>query len=530
MNYFVIEQKLINWYKNIPTELKKSLLYSFLLINLAFLFHTINFMFGDHDWNYVKQATSWKEGAFEGRPLHFVLQSVLFSGQILPILNNLFSFFAMSLSSIMLARYLKIPLTTFNYTLFATFIGVMPYTLVWLFYAKDALINLTIPLIIMSSLWLSQMTSDNVIKRFLLYAISILLMFFAFSSYVASISMVGVCVLGGIIVDYLRTDKNLISTLRKYLPTIVNTTIALALFKLYLVIFPTEISYNTKIIPLSYAPEKFFITMDAMFMQFTAILPFMEYKYKMLLLIMMMLGLFSLALSTKMYKFIPALGMLFLVIFASKFAFFISDARGEVLAEMEDLAYVPRLDFYGLVYVYALFLSFVLSSKKDILRKSSITLAVIITFMSMVRDAYALKTWKLGFDAEMKAHERIVSRIEQHKNYIPGKKYQILQIGSLSLRKNFYKKNIREKVGLDTLETSFTPRFMSHIVYNFYLPNDMFVSNTGEYSLSPKARDYILNTAEVWPSQKSIYIDGAIIVVVLSSDALNEKRVQMKYR
>ena len=173
MNYFVIEQKLINWYKNIPTELKKSLLYSFLLINLAFLFHTINFMFGDHDWNYVKQATSWKEGAFEGRPLHFVLQSVLFSGQILPILNNLFSFFAMSLSSIMLARYLKIPLTTFNYTLFATFIGVMPYTLVWLFYAKDALINLTIPLIIMSSLWLSQMTSDNVIKRFLLYTISI---------------------------------------------------------------------------------------------------------------------------------------------------------------------------------------------------------------------------------------------------------------------------------------------------------------------------------------------------------------------
>ena len=136
MNYFSMEEKVVEWYKNIPDAIKKSILYSFLLINLAFLFHTINFMFGDHDWTYIKQQTSWKEGAFEGRPLHFVLQSVLFSGQILPILNNLFSFFALTTSSIMLGIYWRIPKTTLNYTLFATFVGVMPYTLVWLFYAK----------------------------------------------------------------------------------------------------------------------------------------------------------------------------------------------------------------------------------------------------------------------------------------------------------------------------------------------------------------------------------------------------------
>ena len=42
----------------------------------------------------------------------------------------------------MLAKYWRVKGTTINYTLFATFVGVMPYTLVWLYYAKDALINL----------------------------------------------------------------------------------------------------------------------------------------------------------------------------------------------------------------------------------------------------------------------------------------------------------------------------------------------------------------------------------------------------
>ena len=81
MNYLEIEKKLVNWYKNIPLYMKKSFLISFILINVAFLFHTTNFMFGDHDWLYVRGKTFWKEGAFEGRPLHFVLQSILFSGK-----------------------------------------------------------------------------------------------------------------------------------------------------------------------------------------------------------------------------------------------------------------------------------------------------------------------------------------------------------------------------------------------------------------------------------------------------------------
>ena len=93
----------------------------FLALNHIFLFHGAHFMFGDHDWNYVRGASAWNEGAFEGRPLHFVLQAVLFDGQVLPFLNSLFSFAALVLGYILLARYWQVPLTTFNYALYAVF-------------------------------------------------------------------------------------------------------------------------------------------------------------------------------------------------------------------------------------------------------------------------------------------------------------------------------------------------------------------------------------------------------------------------
>lgn len=528
MNYLELEQKLLNWYKNIPQSLKKSFLISFLLINIAYLFHTTNFMFGDHDWLYVKSQTYWKEGTFEGRPLHFALQSILFSGQILPIINNLFSFFALTLSSIMLARYWKIPLTTLNYTLFATFIGTIPYTLVWLYYAKDALINLSLPFFVMSALWLARIKTSKLSTKIWLNILSILLLTFAFSSYAAVISMIGICVFGAIIGEYALQNKTVSAIIKTYTPIIVNVIISLILFKIYISLYPITSSYNTKTIPLDFVAQKFLITLKVMFTQFTAVLPFMEYKYKIALLVMSFIGLFSLITNTTLKKLPLIIPALLVVLFISKFPYFIADERGEVLAQMEDFAFVPRLDFYGLVYVYALFLSFLLYLKTSKLKKAFSIFVSIIIFMSIVRDTYALKVWKLGFDAEMKAHERIVSRIENHKNFRPGKSYRILQIGTLSLRKNFYKQAPNEEVGLDLLETSFTPIFMSHIVYNFYYNQDIFYTNIAEQGISANAKNFILYEAEPWPSKDSIYIDDNTVIVVLSKDGLVKSKQKLR--
>lgn len=507
---------------------KNAFLWAFVLINLAFLFHTANFMFGDHDWNYIRMPNYWSEGAFEGRPLHFVLQSVLFGGEVLPVLNNLFSFAALSISGILLARYWQVPFSTFNYALFATFAAVLPYTMVWLFYAKDTLINLSLPLIGVTALLLAEVSVEH--KKPLWHLGAVALFYFAFASYAAMINFFGVCALGGILTSYLIKKEPLWNIIKKNLPLIADIIIALVLFKLTISFLPLTSDYNTGTIPPEYLAEKLKQTLRAMFAQFITPLPFMEQKFKLLLALLFITGALAAFFRGGVSRIPAALVLLLALLFSSKFAFFIADERGKILAEMENFAFVPRLDFYGLAYVYALGLAWVLSALENKAKKAGIILAVIITFMAIVRDVYAQKVWKFGFDAEMKAHERIVSRLESRPDFYPARKYRLLQIGSLALRENYYLKTQNEETSLDLLSTSFTPEFMSRIVYNFYYPEDIFYDNASAEALSPAGKTWLITKARPWPLADSIYIDGDIVIIVLTETALNKARAQLMKR
>ncbi len=525
MRYLEAEAKALSMLKNINPVLKQAFWLSFALINLTFLFHTVNFMFGDHDWNYVRGANYWSEGAFEGRPLHFVLQSLFFDGQVLPVLNNLLAFAAMALSGILLAVYWRVPCTLLNYTLFAVFVSILPYTMVWLFYAKDMLINLSLPLICVGGLLLGEFAVKK--QKPLYHLGAMLLFFFAFASYAAVINLLAVCLLGKIMLDYVRGDSVSDIAKQKILP-ILDIAVALLLFKLMLM-FSSSITaeYNTKTITLAYMPQKFMETVEVMLTQFVTPIPFMEYKFKLLLLALCLLALVLLMWQGGARRAAIVLCLVAAMLFASKLAFFLADERGQILAEMENFAFVPRLDFYGLGYVYAFAAACVLIFAQNKIRKAGVALLVVAAFLSCVRDVYAQKVWKLGFDAEMKAHERIVSRLEQM--IYADKQYRLLQIGSLSLRKNYYRSSPEEAVSLDLLSTSFTPEFMSRIVYNFYYPRDIFYANATVTELSQHGKDFIRNQAKPFPAPNSIYIDGDIVIVVLTAQALEKAKSQLYY-
>ena len=515
MKYQEIENNVKTWFKNINPVYTKAFLFAFILVNIAFLFHTVNFMFGDHDWLYVRSPNYWSEGAFEGRPLHFVLQSIFFDGHVLPILNNIFAFAALTLSGLLLARYWQLPATILNYTLFAGYVAVLPYTMVWLFYAKDLLINLSLPLIAISGLVLAD---REYTKKRWYHLLAIALFYFAFASYVAIVNLLAVCLIGKIFVEYIA-KKSFIKVVRAKIPAMMDMVIALVLFKCTLAFLSLSSDYNTKMVSLDYLPEKLIETLTVMFTQFVVPTPFMEPKYKYLLLAVCIAGVGCALKKGGIKKLF--LGIIFVLgmLFASKLAFFIADERGQVLAEMENFAFVPRLDFYGLAYVYAFGLVLLLSYYPKKWKKATLGLVMVIIFMSMVRDVYAQKVWKLGFDAEMKAHERIVGRLEQMPDFRAGRKYRLLQIGSLSLRKNYYREVTGEATSLDMLSTSFTPQYMSRIVYNFYYPEDIFYDNATVSDLSEKGREFLKN-AKVYPSLGSIFIDGDIVIMVLTEEGL----------
>lgn len=514
------ERKIMEKIKSIPSAYKQTFWLAFALINLAFLFHTVNFMFGDHDWNYIRSANYWSEGSFEGRPLHFVLQSLFFGGEVLPILNNIVSFAALALSGVLLGIYWRIPFSKTNYTLFTVFLAILPYTMVWLFYAKDTLINLSLPLICVCGL----LATDRGVKdkKLQYHLLALCLFYFAFASYAAVINLLGVCLLGSIILGYGNKEKEFLPLIKdKIIPTL-DIVAALILFKLTLLFLPVEAVYNTRTISLEYLPQKLEETVNVMLTQFMVLLPFMEYKFKLLLLLLSVYGFILLLISGGIKRMALLIIMGVGVLFASKMAFFLADERGQILAEMENFAFVPRLDFYGLVYVYALALASILSYPKSKLQKAGVILAIIITFMAGVRDMYAQKVWKLGFDAEMKTHERIVSRLESLPDFHPNRPYKILQLGTLSLRQNFYLKPEHEETSLDLLTTSFTPQFMSRIVYNFYYPKDIFYGNALVEQLSPAGREWLRTTAAPFPHKNFIYIDNDIVIIVLTQEGLKQ--------
>lgn len=524
MRYADWEQKLQNKLKSLNPVYVKSFLIVFLLLNFAFLFHSVNFMFGDHDWLSVRTNTHWNEASFEGRPLHFVLQALLFESQILPFLNNIFSFAALSLSGILLAKYWNLKQTMADYTLFAALIGTLPYTLVWLYYAKDALINLSLPLIAVSALLLAEYAIAA--KKPFYHLPAVLLLFFAFSSYAAVINLIGVVLTAKILFDYINRNVSFFSLIKEKLFVFADIAVALLIFKLLLVFMSSGLTsdYNTKIIGLDILPQKLSEALKVMFVQFITPLPFMEYNYKLLLAFMSFCGAGCVLVKAGGKKAPVALMLLLFALFFSKAAWFIADERGQILTEMENFAFVPRLDFYGLVYVYALFAAALLNAANGKREKIVLAFLGVLVFSSVVRDVYAQKVWKFGFDAEMKAHERIVSRIEQFENFSAFRKYKLLQVGSLSLRENYYKKTPGEEKSLDLLSTSFTPQFMSRIVYNFYYPEDVFYANAAKAELSPKGREWLLYKAKPFPNKDFIYIDGDILIIVLTDEGLNKAR------
>ena len=76
----------------------------FLALNLIFLFHGAHFMFGDHDWKYLKHGISLGAGLFEGRFRQFVPETLLSRGEILPEINKALGFAGFALGVAMLAR------------------------------------------------------------------------------------------------------------------------------------------------------------------------------------------------------------------------------------------------------------------------------------------------------------------------------------------------------------------------------------------------------------------------------------------
>ena len=503
----------IKLYQSIPPIYRKSFWISFGLINLAFLFHTIHFMWGAYDWQAIRTSVDSTQSLKDGNFSAFYLQDLLFDGKILPVINNLWSFAGLSLAGVLLAIYFNLN-TVFSIVTLTLILSVTPHTLGWLYFAQNTLGNLWLPAFSMIAITLSNKDIASINKKYIYNLTAIILFTLSLGTFLPIINFILVALLGKILLDTGIHGLSLKNAMQRQLQSITNLTASIFIYTfIVLLLKETNIApniYNTSFLGITLnIPE----VLTSMVTQFTTPLPFMGIGYKALYIIITLLAIFSLIIkSPTSSSALKAIIMLPIILFASNISILLYPTSHQAVT----------VSFYSLPIIYALMFAILINLKGPYLKRTTYALVLLAIFASFVRISYALKVWKFGFDAETKLAERIITRMEKMPEFNVNNKYKLIQIGSQSLRSKYYINTSFEKESNALLSLPYYKEGFAKDAYNFFYQADFLSEDSSIETIKNNdvIRDYILNKARAYPAKESIFIYNDYIIFVLDENAL----------
>lgn len=511
---FDLKALLEQWYAKADKPFWSAFLTAFIGLNLIFLYHGAHFLFGDHDWQYLKEGVPVGAGLFEGRFTQFIPINILSRGEIYPIINNVLGFAGFSLGIALLAQYWNIPHQKKHYTLFALFSSITPYILSFMYFAF-----LVIPVLGWNAFVIGALVISEKEQRFSLVrtTLAVLLIIMAMGGYPPVINLIVVALSIKLLSNSLHlTPKTGLKTFikeqfKRYKWSLFNLIIGLIGYKLCL--WSLEQSgavntsyYNLQTTPISEWGSKFILVSQDVIRQFMVTLPFITTGYKTLSALLVILGLYMIInrLADKAapisQKFI-IFALTIICLYAPLVTLFISTS----LAETE---FSPRIDFFGLMYLYAGFFALIQSapSSTQFFKNLGTLLAVAIIFVSTNNLFEAEKVWKLGFDAEMKLYRRATARIMSSPVFSLNQKYIMIQGGIPSYRPRYYHENY-EISSADLLDISYVPTQNSGVMWNYYAPKEFAETISYAYTLLPDgATIEQIRSSQNWPHKNSAAI------------------------
>ena len=130
-----LPQVLYQSYKNINPLYRHTFWIVFIACNVVFGFHTIHFLWGNHDWNFVVSGNNyiWSQ-VYEGRYTNGIISGFIQNKQILPIFNNTLAFAALALASVWLCMYLNIQRKLWLWASIGLLLTLQPFTLAKMYY------------------------------------------------------------------------------------------------------------------------------------------------------------------------------------------------------------------------------------------------------------------------------------------------------------------------------------------------------------------------------------------------------------
>ena len=503
-------------YKSVPKVYRKSFWILFGFINLAFLFHTINFMWGNEDWGAVRSAVDVQEGIAYGAFSRYWWQELLFDGKILPVINNVMMFFSLSLAGVLLGIYWNLPRRALTIVVCGLLFAVTPYTLVVLYFAKTSLAVCFLPLMVLVALLLAQRTGKDDFYTYFYNIVSVLLLLWALGTYMPVINLIAILVLGKVLLATVIEDISWKDAFRQVKQGIANFTAALMIYWLVLLILleigriaPERLS----LVQLSQPLARLFDVWVYAVAQFATPMPFMDICYRIFYILFAVWAVFMLIYKAPSgYASLRGLILVPFLLLASVLA----------LAFLVDpMENVVQMTFFGLPFLFALLFVLLVRLGGTFVLRIAYVLAFLLVFMNFVRVAYAEKVWKFGWDAETKLAERIITRLEKMPEFDINRQYQLLQIGEQSLRSKYYLKGKNEIPEGALLDRAYYAEGKGKDAYNFFYQTDFLSGDAqAEALLEPAIRDFLLNKAQAWPAENSIFIFGSYIVLVLDENRL----------
>ena len=523
---------LILKYQQIPQLYKRTFWTVFIVLNIVFAFHTINFFWSNHDWPLMRTSIPLTYFWFDARFTQTLLYTPMGS-KILPVLINIFGFFGLSLSTVLLAMYWNIPKKQSNYICFGLIISLMPYNLLWLYHVAQESYFYGVAIII-SALMLFEKKWES--KFFILWNIPIIILFFFVLGMNASyVNTIPICVIGRCFFKFIEGEK--VSLLiKKIMFYVLDLAGGMCLLEgcIFLVkdsgLLLTDF-YNLQHIAFENIPSKFLATIPYFFEQFTVTYPFIDSTYLGLLL-----GISVCALPIALYQSIKRRGfslgiagfviMVIGLLLASQLAAFVAGG-------MDVKFWLRVTGYFGHYYIFSFMIALLYYFfHKGIWRSLLFIVGAILITFNVQRDMYAMRVWKQGLDAENKIMDRVMNRIEETKGFNYDNGYGIVLLGDFSLRYRYYEEDYKND-DRPLLVWSWRAPWETLNYFNFYAPSDFIQTNYRTFwnfdfmgslmpSLSSDTIGFILKDAKNWPDKDSVFIKDGIIFVILEQDVLDE--------
>lgn len=493
-----------------------------LLIYAPFIIH---FTWGNHDWAWVQENTPLFSGVFEGRFSQFILQTILFDKNILPVLTILTAFLTFSAGTLLLFKLWDVPTKKTYILLLGLNLICSPFTLSWLYFAFIILSCLTWPLCIFTGYYcLSRLTGNH--RKALYFSVSVLLFTLALGGYPPVINLIGITLFTLVLNDLCLNKLSPQDIARKYLPHICAIITSLIIFISILHLLKKyglqSATYNTAGITLHEAGSKLIFSLIASIKQFFVTFNFITPGYKYL-----NLGLFLAALY-RLIALTPKHPTALLCLVISITGLLTSSIATLFAAEnMEHVLYAPRIDFFSLIYIYIFSASLLIKSPHRLTRNITLITLIILLGYNIKTNAEAAKIWQAGFKAEMALSERFLSRLESDSRFSLLNTYTFVQSGTSDFRNRYYTPENVDEIDAYTLSAPYIPWHLPSKAYRFYYPKNIFGTdfdifwtyiNPNILRPSNNLLRYLTQTAEPWPKQNAIFIENDTIIFTLSPE------------